>query len=30
LRQLQRVAAELAWEHQRRLWQALLAKRGLG
>ena len=30
LRQLQRVAAELDWEHQRRLWQALLAKRGLG
>jgi hypothetical protein len=30
LRQLQRVAAELDWEQQRRLWQALLAKRGLG
>jgi hypothetical protein len=30
LRQLQRVAAELDWGHQRRLWQALLAKRGLG
>ena len=28
LRQLQRVAAELDWEQQRRLWQALLAKRG--
>jgi hypothetical protein len=28
--QLQRVAAELDWEQQRRLWQALLAKRGLG
>jgi hypothetical protein len=28
LRQLQRVAAELDWEHQRRLWQALLAERG--
>ena len=26
LRQLQRVAAELDWEQQRRLWQALLAK----
>jgi hypothetical protein len=30
LRQLQRVAAELDWEQQRRLWQALLAKRGSG
>jgi hypothetical protein len=30
LRQLQRVAAELDWQHQRRLWQALLAKRGSG
>jgi len=30
LRQLQRVAAELDWERQRRLWQALLAKRGSG
>jgi hypothetical protein len=30
LRQLQPVAAELAWEHQRRLWQALLAQRGSG
>ena len=28
LRQLQRVAAELDWEHQRRLWQALLAEGG--
>jgi hypothetical protein len=28
LRQLQRVAAELDWQRQRRLWQALLAKRG--
>jgi len=28
LRQLQRVAAELDWQQQRRLWQALLAKRG--
>ena len=28
LRQLQPVAAELAWEHQRRLWQALLTKLG--
>ena len=28
LRQLQRVAAELDWQHQRRLWQALLAERG--
>jgi hypothetical protein len=26
--QLQRVAAELDWRQQRRLWQALLAKRG--
>jgi hypothetical protein len=30
LRQLQRVAAELDWQQQRRLWQALLAKRGSG
>ena len=30
VRQLQRVAAELDWEQQRRLWQALLAKRGSG
>src|SRR5262249_26438100 len=28
LRQLQRVAAELDWQQQRRLWQALLAERG--
>jgi hypothetical protein len=28
VRQLQRVAAELDWQQQRRLWQALLAKRG--
>ena len=28
LRQLQRVAAELDWKHQRRLWQALLARQG--
>ena len=28
LRQLQRVAAELDWQQQRRLWQALLAKQG--
>ena len=28
LRQLQRVAAELDWMQQRRLWQALLAQRG--
>ena len=30
LRQLQRVAAELDWGQQRRLWQALRAKRGSG
>jgi hypothetical protein len=30
LRQLQRVAAELDWKQQRRLWQGLLAKRGSG
>jgi hypothetical protein len=28
LRQLQRVAAELDWKQQRRLWQALLAEGG--
>jgi len=28
LQQLQRVAAELHWQQQRRLWQALLAERG--
>jgi hypothetical protein len=28
VRQLQRVAAELDWQQQRRLWQALLAKQG--
>jgi hypothetical protein len=30
LRQLQRVALELDWERQRRLWQALLANRESG
>ena len=30
LRQLQRVAAELDWQDQRRLWQVLLAERGPG
>jgi len=30
LHQLQQVAAELDWEHQRRLWQALLAERSRG